>query len=301
MNQYRNDRERLMIRGADQNGTGIWDFWYYMPYAEESKTAEYAEDILWDTIEEPLKEAVGAIVQDVMGSAVPDALLDKVFSFFPGWLAGCGTYSTDLVFSFLVLGNLAGKRLLMVKTRVLRIYALDFRTKAPSADAFALDDWPHDTIPEGEITWTAADWGGMDDRWLLCGYDFTVLWLMSSDMTEKQIEEHLGAESTAMDEDIEEEMHKTKQEEQKVKHYLIGIGGAAITDAGCDDFYGMIDRLGHRDYNDFLSSLSEAEKNHYDSEFLKNGYKKNTLWRKVIAMTPFAALGGGWNHAFLCL
>ncbi|CAE7239999.1 unnamed protein product [Symbiodinium necroappetens] len=40
----------------------------------ESKTAEYAEDILWDTIEEPLKEAVGAIVQDVMGSAVPDAL-----------------------------------------------------------------------------------------------------------------------------------------------------------------------------------------------------------------------------------
>ena len=124
---------------------------------------------------------------------------------------------------------------------------------------------------------------------------------ITQDMTEKQIEEHLGAESTAMDEDIEEEMHKTKQEEQKVKHYLIGIGGAAITDAGCDDFYGMIDRLGHRDYNDFLSSLSEAEKNHYDSEFLKNGYKKNTLWRKVIAMTPFAALGGGWNHAFLCL
>ena len=22
------------MQGADQNGTGIWDFWYYMPYAE---------------------------------------------------------------------------------------------------------------------------------------------------------------------------------------------------------------------------------------------------------------------------
>ena len=41
---------------------------------KESKTAEYAEDILWDTIEEPQKEAVGAIVQDVLGSAVPDAM-----------------------------------------------------------------------------------------------------------------------------------------------------------------------------------------------------------------------------------
>ncbi|CAE7740913.1 unnamed protein product [Symbiodinium sp. CCMP2456] len=45
-----------------------------------SKTAEYAEDILWDTIEEPLKEAVGAIVQDVLGSAVPDAL--SLFIYF---------------------------------------------------------------------------------------------------------------------------------------------------------------------------------------------------------------------------
>ena len=48
---------------------------YLMPaQLKESKTAEYAEDILWDTIEEPQKEAVGAIVQDVLGSAVPDAM-----------------------------------------------------------------------------------------------------------------------------------------------------------------------------------------------------------------------------------
>eukprot|EP00439_Symbiodinium_sp_Y106_P038644 s6033_g4.t1 len=50
-----------------------------------------------------------------------------------------------------------------------------FVWKAPTyMSRFSLDSWPHDTIPEGEITWTAADWGGMDDRWLLCGYDFTV-------------------------------------------------------------------------------------------------------------------------------
>ncbi|CAE7836434.1 unnamed protein product [Symbiodinium sp. CCMP2592] len=46
----------------------------------ESKTAEYAEDILWETIEEPLKEAVGAIVKDVLGSAVPDAM--SLFIYF---------------------------------------------------------------------------------------------------------------------------------------------------------------------------------------------------------------------------